>query len=235
MLPRIAAGVGALCLLSLLSGCPDPNTYGTPRTLAPGDVQMQVSTSGWVGAASGTTLFSPGLPTLGFRTGVSDRVDWGARVSDLSSLAADVKYNFLRSRRFDMALDPTIQAYYVDLGGTAKPFGALHLHLPLLLGFNFDEATTLVLTPGFVATLATADAASDGASTFEVAALSPGLGARLGLGLNVRTSDHFSWQPELTVWHDFNDVDAWVYVLGIGMNVGAQPDYSDLGDDASTR
>jgi hypothetical protein len=47
--------------------------------------------------------------------------------------------------------------------------------------------------------------------------------------VNFRTSDSFSWQPEITVWHEFNQLDTWIGVAGIGINVGPQPDYSDLG------
>lgn len=50
----------------------------------------------------------------------------------------------------------------------------------------------------------------------------------LGLGLNVHTSDTVSWQPEVTAWHEFNGVESLVCVLGLGVSVGSQPDYSDL-------
>jgi hypothetical protein len=183
------------------------------------------------GSANGHTAFTPGLPTVGVRVGLGDRIDVGARVADFSSLAADAKLNFLRGR-LDMAIDPGLQGYYYDLSGLTTPIAAVNLHLPLLLGLNFDEDTTLVLVPGLVATLATATAAGSGASTPQIAALSQGVGARLGLGLNIRASDKLSWQPEVTVWHEFNDVDSWVYVLGIGLNVGAQPNYSELAEPA---
>jgi hypothetical protein len=216
----------------MLCGCPDPNVYGTPRTLEPGDLQVQISMSGFGGTANGKTDFSTGLPSIGFRLGVADRFDVGARVSDFSSLEGDAKFNFLRGR-VDMALDPSAHVLYSDLH--SAPIGALQLHLPLLIGLNFDEYSTLVLTPGFVATMATADAVGTGLSMAEAAPLSPGVGARLGLGLNLRGSHRFSWQPEVTVWHDFNAVQSWVYVFGIGLNIGAQPAYEDLSDDGASQ
>jgi hypothetical protein len=224
---RVAA---ALALLTLLSGCPDPNTYGTPRTLAPGDVQLVVGIQGVAGTANGTTAVAPGLPSLGVRIGLADRLDLGIRESNFSGLSSDLKFNFLRGR-FDMALDPAVQGYYYDVSGLTTPIAAAQFHLPLLLGINFDEDTALVLTPGFVATAATTVVAGTGADAQQTAALSSGLGARLGLGLHIRTGRRLAWQPELTVFHEFNDVSSWVYVLGIGMNVGAQPDTSDIGGD----
>jgi hypothetical protein len=188
--------------------------------------------SGFGATAGGATAFSPGLPTIGVRLGLVNRVDVGARVSDLTGVGADLKYNFVRGR-FDMAIDPAVQGIYYDVGGHTQPAGVAQFHLPLLLGLNFDEDTTLVLTPGFFAAVTTYTGQSSSLDTLQFATLSPGLGARLGLGLNVRASDNLSWQPELTVWHEFGDIDSWVYVLGIGLNVGALPDYSDLAGSPS--
>jgi hypothetical protein len=185
--------------------------------------------TGLGGTANGKTGVAPGLPSVGFRLGIADRFDVGARFSDFSSLEGDAKFNFLRGR-VDMALDPGAQATYSNLSGQSSPIGALQLHMPLLVGFNFDEYTTLVLTPGIVTTIATTDAANIGLRAQEAAALSSGFGARLGLGLNLHGGPRFSWQPEVTVWHDFNSVEAWVYVFGIGLNIGAQPNYQDLAD-----
>ncbi len=230
MLSRIAVAVAAL---ALLSGCPDPNTYGTPRTLAPGDFQLQAALGGWGGTASGNTHFSAGLPSLGVRYGLADRVDVGARVVNFTGLGGDTKINLVRGR-FDLAVDPGVQAFHI-IGTamnnqTASPVEVLQFHVPLLLGYNFDEDRTLVLTPGFVATAVAGNVQVTGALPDQIAFATPGVGARLGLGLNIRTSDTFSWQPELTAYHEINAVDAWVYVFGIGGNIGAQPDYSDLAE-----
>jgi hypothetical protein len=178
--------------------------------------------SGFGATSGGQTSFSPGLPSVGVRYGVADRVDVGARVADLSSLEADLKYNFVRGR-FDMAIDPGVQGYYYTASGV-PPFGMAQFHVPLLLGLNFDEDTTVVLSPGFFGAVAT--------TGVQLPAFTPGIGARLGLGLNVRVSDSLSWQPEVTVWHELYQSDSWVYVFGIGANVGPQPDYSDLSSEA---
>ncbi len=236
MIPRVLAAAAALVLLS---GCPDPNTYGTPRTLAPGDLQFQAALGAWGGTASGSTGLSPGLPSVGIRYGLVDRVDVGARIVGFTGLGGDLKLNVVRGR-FDVAFDPGVQAFRL-LGPTlgnasANPVEVLQVHLPLLLGYNFDEDRTLVLTPGFVATATAGDVLVTGANnpqatspTSDVLAFATGgVGARLGLGVNIRTSDTFSWQPEVTVMHELNGVESWVYVAGIGGNIGAQPDYSEF-------
>lgn len=130
-----------------------------------------------------------------------------------------------------MAVDPLAQAFYSPSGVQSQTvdIGVLQVHVPLLLGFNFDEYTTLVLSPGFVGTVATRTAAGN-FPTSEAAWATSGAGVRLGVGMNFRASDKLSWQPEVTAWQEFNEADTWALVVGIGINLGAQPDYSDLGD-----
>jgi hypothetical protein len=220
--------LGVTGLIAMLCGCPDPNIYGTPRTLAPGDFQLQASESAYAGAVNGARGLAPAPPSLGGRYGVVDRFDVGARIVDFSALAGDAKYNFVRGR-VDLAIDPRVEFYVVGPGNSPTAHvGVIQGHLPLLLGINFDEATTLVLVPGVIGTTATAGIGNIGLSAEQVAFASSGLGAQLGVGLNVHQSDKVSWQPEVTVWHDFNAVGSWVCVFGIGLNLGAQPDYSDL-------
>lgn len=212
-----------------LCGCPDPSVYGTPRTLSPGDVDLTASLGGYGGIAGGTPGAAPNPPSAGLRAGATDRMDIGARLVGFTGLGADVKFNFLRGW-FDMAVDPMVQAYVLRKGlGAWSDIGVVQMHLPLLLGFNLDPDTTLVLTPGFVATVATTNPVGVAYTTLQTAAASSGVGARLGFGVNFRTGDSFSWQPEVTAWHEFNQLDAWIAVAGIGINLGPQPDYSDLG------
>lgn len=230
----LSRGMVTVALGAFLCGCPDPNTYGTPRTLAPGDLQLQGSLGAWGGVANGSNGALPSLPSVGVRYGVADRLDVGARLVDFFGLGGDIKYNFVRGP-VDLAIDPMLQAFYVPAiqltpsSSYSNATGIAQVHLPLLIGINFDDATTLVLTPGIVGTLATGSASDNPyAGAQQIAFASTGLGARLGIGLNIRTSDTFSWQPEVTAWHEFNGVDSWVCVAGIGINIGAQPDYSDL-------
>lgn len=230
MVSRAIAGVAAIMLLS---GCPDPNTYGTPRTLGPGDLQLQASTPVYGFTENGKTQFTAGFPSVGARLGLADRLDMGARLVGFFGLGSDLKYNFLRGR-IDMAVDPMVQGFYMPpaqySASTTLTTGIaiIQAQVPLLVGFNIDEATTVVVTPGFIATLATASPEENGGSPSQIAFATTGAGARLGVGLNVHTSETFSWQPELAAWHEFNGVESTVYLLGIGVSLGAQPDYSDL-------
>lgn len=173
---------------------------------------------------------TPGLPSFGARTGLTDRIDVGARLVDMTALGGDAKLNLVRGR-VDLAVNPMVQAFYGLPRNTYIPdIVTVDFHLPLLVGINFNDATTLVLSPGFVASVAstTATAAATNVTVDQVAFATSGVGARLGLGLNIHQTDTFSWQPEVTAWHEFNSTDVWFCVFGIGMNVGNQPDYSDL-------
>ena len=66
--------VGALAL----SGCPDPETLGTPRTIPRGQIAHTVALTAIGsrdnGAFGGTSAFSPSLPTYMFRLGLADRL-----------------------------------------------------------------------------------------------------------------------------------------------------------------
>lgn len=217
----------AAALVPLLAGCPDPSIYGTPRTLEPGDLQVQASMGGFGGTTAGATHVNAGLPSIGARYGVADRFDVGVRLVDLVAIGGDAKWNFVRGR-FDLALDPMVQAFYLPYSAVTsnEAVGVFQFHVPLLLGWNFDEGMTLLMSPGMEATVTTGSALGEDQSL--KASVSSGIGPRMGIGLNVRTSDTFSWQPEVTAWHDFNALDSWVYVIGVGINLGAQPNYSDL-------
>ena len=240
--PRLASLMGAPVALLTVTGCPNPNTYGTPRTLAPGKVQMVASLEG-VGISSssyattqngatvqngGASFYSPTAPSVGVRVGVSDDVDLGFRLSELSSLEADVKYNFLKSKTFDMAINPGVQGAYLSVDQTS--LGLIYLNLPLLLGINFSHSTTLVLTPGFTYLVATGSVNnSNGTSSFATGSAPL---ARMGVGFNFRISSQFGLQPEVTVLKGFNDANAtiWNFGLGflIGTSKGSMPSYDDV-------
>lgn len=219
-----------------LTGCPNPNTYGTPRTIAAGKVQVVASLEG-VGLSdtqtTGTgnqtyTFYAPTLPSVGVRVGVADSVDLGFRFSNLTSLGVDGKFNFLRTPAFDMAVDPGVQGAYLSANG--DNFGLFYFNLPLLLGINFSRALTLVLTPGFTYLVATADVNASGTSAAVVSASAPL--ARLGVGLNIRIGPRFALQPEVTALRGFDSEEPTYWNFGLGFVIGtsknAMPDYSDV-------
>jgi hypothetical protein len=234
--------VGACAGLVLtLSGCPNPNMYTTPRTLDPGTVQWQVAPE-FIGVNYNTNVqtvdangnpitvrqsesFStPMVPSFGARIGLVDGFDLGLRLQNLDSFAADFKIRLFKSM-FDVALDPGLQGFYATVNNTSA--GVVYFHVPVLLGVNFSDRVSLVLTPGFVYSVTSATATNASGATG--AATATGVMGRLGIGLDFRITKKFAIHPELTFMKQFTgDQDLLLWVGGIGFNIGAQPDYSDL-------
>jgi|HubBroStandDraft_2_1064218.scaffolds.fasta_scaffold52646_2 hypothetical protein len=240
-LPLALTAVAALT--PLLVGCPSPSLYTTPRTLDPGALQLQLSIEGFgavfqqttqTANANGTTtsqratvsMLTPTPPTVGIRYGVADGFEVGARVADFSTLAGDAKFRLLKGT-IDLAVDPGMQV--IDLAGgiTTATGGVFYFNLPVLLGINLSEALSLVWSPGVVYCAATQNL-DDSTYHTQAAFVSSGLLARLGLGLNIRTSPTQSMQPEITVMKSFQGDESLMYFFGFGYIYGSQPDYSDL-------
>jgi len=253
---RIAATMAAG---TFLCGCPNPNLYTTPRTLNPGDIQVQIAAEG-IGASYNQTTTSPNpngtgtvtqttsasfalpmVPTAGIRFGLADGLELGARVANFDTLAGDLKVRLLKGS-LDLAVDPGLQFIYLgsisstDSAGnsTSVSAGVVYFHVPLLVGFNVSPTVSLIATPGFVYALSTASVnASSSTSSSTQAALSSGVMGRLGFGVNIRTSKKLSIQPEITFMKDFQNDEVLFYIFGLGFNIGAQPDYSDIGGGGS--
>jgi hypothetical protein len=228
----------AAVAVATLTGCPNPNLYATPRTMPPGKVMIQASLEGvGINAKEGGTtdsVYLPTLPSVGVRVGVADGIDLGARVSNLSSLQVDGKFNFLRTNNFDMAVDPGVQVAglpSVSTGsGSSTSIGLFYFNIPLVLGINFNHALTLVLTPGASVLAATASVSS-GSGISDFASSSVFL-ARFGVGFNIRATDVISIQPEITLLRGFNSEDTTFFNFGVGGNFGVSkgsaPDYSTV-------
>jgi hypothetical protein len=240
---RAPLSLWALGLLA--TGCPNPNTYGTPRTVAPGKVSHTIAAE-WVGwrfqARTPTDPTNPTSPdseaevtesgnvivppTYMLRLGVSDRVDLGFRASNMTTLGADVKYNFVRSEGFDLAIDPGVQWFALGLN-------TYHLHLPLLVGVNLSEAVTFMLTPGVMYGISTIKTGSDEAdSALDRLLSTEGLYGRLGVGVNFRITRSFALHPEVTFLRSFSKAaedapvsGAMSYMFGLGFNFGSLPEY----------
>jgi hypothetical protein len=229
-----------LCGLCGLCGCPNPNAYTVPRTLTPGDTQFTLAPEVFAydfkqqngGSAVGAT---PTGPSFGFRYGVSDRFDFGARLSSMLSPTVDGKIQLARGA-VDVALDPGAQLLYVTLSltgvtnatsATNQPRAlVLDLYAPVLVGFNLSSSLTVVLSPGIGYAFATPLAESKNNSTN--AAQAAGFMGRMGFGLDIRYSDQFAIHPEVTVMRVFDPAQSFIGVLGVGFNFGAMPDYSDI-------
>jgi hypothetical protein len=137
-----ALGLGAICCL--LTGCPNPNIYGTPRTTPRGEVSHTVAFEA-LRISGETTQFEatrrtdgnystrevkkdlsftlPLVPSYQLRYGAADSLDLGFSVRNLSSLAFDAKYNPVRSQSFDLAIDPGVQFFHVSAGSDSTSDG----------------------------------------------------------------------------------------------------------------
>jgi hypothetical protein len=237
---RVGLGVVSAGLGLALSGCPNPNTYTTPRTIDPGKVQWQVAPEvigANYNAAYGSTDANgnptktnvssvwPMLPTVGARIGVAEGLEIGLRLPNQEPLAGDVKIRLLKGP-FDVALDPGLQLYYASVNGNG--FAVVYVHAPVLLGINLSERVSLVLSPGLVYAQNTASNTTfpTGVAGSSTAA---GFMARLGVGFDFRVSRKLAIHPEVTLVRQFTgSQDLLFCVGGLGFNFGAQPDYSDL-------
>jgi hypothetical protein len=241
--------LGALgALAALCTGCPNPNTYGTPRTTPVGKVQHTVAVEG-IGLswdrpattvdASGnaqTTEVSesatlPNFPSYQARIGVADQLDVGVKVINMSSVGADVKWNFIKSDGFDMAAVPGFQVVHfsVNDNGYTQFYG----NLPLLFGINVGDSVTLVPSAGVTYSLGstTVTDSSDNSAAYS----DTGLWLRGGIGFNFRISPKFAMHPEITFLKnipDDNEVDTLLYIFGLGFNFGSLPVYGSAEPEA---
>ncbi len=174
----------------------------------------------------------PTFPTYTLRVGVADRLEVGARIANMSSLGADFKWNFVKGRTFDAAIDPAFQFFHLSTGTSTSTDNAdssvnvVYLHAPLLLGINFNEILSLVLTPGIAygfasATVQTNDARDSASGT-------TGVMGRFGVGLDVRVFDGFALHPEITFLRTFKSDAALIYMAGLCFNFGKLPSYADV-------
>ncbi len=236
----VMVGAAAIC-----TGCPNPNTYGTPRTTPVGRVQHTLAAEGF-GATfeqkvsdgmGGTRTRSgggtvPNLPSYQLRIGVADTVDIGVKVLNMSSLGADVKWNFIKGDTFDMAAVPGFQVFHAssDSVGYTQFYG----NLPLLFGINVSDSVTIVPSAGVTYSLGSG-AADDNDDT-SAAFSDGGLWVRGGLGFNFRISPKFAMHPEITFLKNMpgdNEVDALLYIFGLGFNFGALPVYGSPEPEAN--
>ena len=235
--------------LVVLCGCPNPNAYTVPRTLEPGEHQWDVSAEGYgfttklTKAASGSSPAStthavgvtPMLPSFGIRYGLADGIDFGARIENFFSLAGDLKFRLVKGS-VDLAVDPGAQAIYATVStssGPSEAAGVFYLHAPLLIGININDLVTIVAAPGIAYSITTN--AIPAASNAEQAGASTELLARLGLGVDVRLTEHVAVHPEVTCLKGFTSTETLMCVGGVGLNLGAQPSYADLAPAESSQ
>lgn len=181
------------------------------------------------GVTDNTTTLLP--PSYQLRLGVVDTVDIGVRLAHVSSLGLDVKWNFVKTDLFDMAVDPSIQVWYFDSCSTdGDPHAQVYGNLPLLFGINVNDSLSIVPTLGITYGCASrttlfGNSPSDDANI-------RGVMGRGGLGLEFRVSHRFGLHPELTYLRylgpDSKPAISWM-VFGLGLNFGALPQWGGSG------
>lgn len=228
-----------IALAALVCGCPNPNTYGTPRTVEPGTASHTISieTVGVAGARGKD--YSPTGPSYTVRIGLAPRLDLGVRAANFTSGALDLKWNFYRSKWFDVAIAPGGQ-YFFD---RANSVHYVHAHLPVMFGINIGYDATILLIPGFGMQVASRPIAP---APCPVPAVAPNLPpnclagsemtrllggttpfVRMGVGFNWRMFANFAVQPELTIMRQLPDYDAWMVNAGLGVSFMNLPKYDE--------
>ena len=173
-------------------------------------------------------------PSYHLRVGLIEELDLGFHVNNLSSVGLDSKFNFVRGRVIDLALDPGVQWYRVtvtsDLSGSEETstIDVFYVHGPLLIDINLSEMVSLVLTPGIAYAVVSDDVSSSDGS--DASRSSEGLFARLGLGVNVRVTNGFAVHPEVTAIRGFGDSGDLIYMAGIGFSFGSLPSFADVSE-----
>jgi hypothetical protein len=232
---RVSACAGLAGLALLSTGCPNPNTYGTPRTTPVGRVQHTIAAEGvnyrlqdspQQGGERASVTF-PTFPTYQLRVGVADRVDIGARIMNFSSIGADVKWNFLKTDAFDMAIVPGFQLFHLSgtTAGTTEGYTQIYGHAPLVLGINVADEVSIVPTLGVTYGYNSASFVTDDRSA---ASSIDGVILRAGLGVNFRVMPKFALHPEVTMLEFLNAADepkVRLFIFGLGFNFGNLPTY----------
>jgi len=202
-------------LVAACAGCAAPNLYTTPRATPVGRFTTAVAAQ---------LISQPELKNqtfslqLGGRYGLAPRLDMGAR-TNFGSIAADVKWNALRTEHFDFALD----------GGVEILPDTLYVDMPALFGINLGEAvsllpnTGLTLGEGKQPTLTSRDLYDNSGQPRRPAGY---VLLRAGLGAQFRFTPRFAVVPEFTY---VGPLDGGVhgtseyFAAGIGFCIGAQP------------
>ncbi|HLK88728.1 MAG TPA: hypothetical protein VKZ18_02475 [Polyangia bacterium] len=244
MNPRagLALRTGFLAALPLLflTGCPNPNTYTTPRTIGSGNIQHSLAAEAWGFSIPASSAYSTGetlsatfptLPTYTLRIGLGDSWEIAARLANMSSLGGEIKWNFLRSGTLDLAIDPSIQYFHLSVSDSNNSNTSLsvgYLHLPILVGINFSRAVSLVLTPGVTYGFASATDSSTTSGTNQAEATTGAI-ARFGIGFDFRMTSSFALHPEITFLRGLGTEQTILYMFGLGFNFGSMPNYDDVG------
>ncbi len=176
----------ALALVAC-AGCAAPNLYTTPRAAPLGKFTSVVAPQL---VRRPKQVQQANAILLAGRLGLAPRFDAGVR-TNLASVGADIKWNAVRTRYFDLALDGGVEllpeTFYVDL--------------PVLLGINLGQTVSLLPSTGITLgegtqpTMDSRQTYDDGVHDHPPAGR---LLLRAGFGTQFRIAQRFAVQPEFT-------------------------------------
>jgi hypothetical protein len=172
---------------------------------------------------------TPVVPSYTIRIGLARRFDLGIRAASFSSAVVDLKWNFIRTKYFDMAADPGSQWFY----DRANDVHYFYLNAPLMFGFNVRYDLSIVVVPAFVVQATTRDTIPNPPLGSEITRLigSTAPILRGGIGLNWRLFRDFAIQPEVTIMRQIGGYDAWIVTGGLGVSFVHLPSFGDFIDE----
>jgi len=213
-----------LIALASLTGC-TVNQYATPRTLKPGQVSHTVAVEGFVIGLSG----EPGdlHPRYQIRVGLANRVDLGVMLGPF--FGADVKLNFVRTKRVDMAWSPGIHygMFPSSSYGWDAPTHIVRFSGPLSIGFNVTKATT-IFVHGNVSPIYRARNYDEHCFPSECELSTWAVTPEVGLGVQLRLTPSIALTPEVSFIGPAEHLMGAGLHGGIGVSFGAQPNYNDV-------
>jgi hypothetical protein len=205
--PRWRAALFAAVAVGTL-GCANPNLYTGPRATPVGRIVSFVAPQ-LVDRKAHAPVYAV---AFGGRWGLVRQLDLGLR-TNATSAGIDLKWNAIRSRYFDLALD----------GGVQLLPNTLYVEMPVLLGVNVNELFSVLPSTGL--TLGSGEEPPmDSNRPPDPAHAAGRVFVRTGLGVQLRVTRRFAFQPEANYFHFTSAGNTRsFYSVGLGFCIGPQP------------
>lgn len=146
----------ALGTLLLASGCVSMSSLQTAETLQPGQTQTTYGGGFYQSSqfVKNTDTSDLKLPYMEFsyREGLSDRWDFGGKITVIGSAVVDAKYQFFRGERFHAAVGAGLGYFEMSTGSEAErtTVRAIDGIVPLYASYNFAETLAAYVSPRYV-------------------------------------------------------------------------------------
>lgn len=194
------------------AGCLSSTSFGTARTVAPGEIAHQVGITAFVRPDDGgdATLYPFPIPSYGLRAGITEDVDVGARASLVGQLSMDAKWTALETSLVELAIGGAVWAAIYPTRSDGEESALMTgVELPLIAGLNVTRFLSLVAHGGPGYALVPASGVG-------------GVVLRAGGGVAFR-GDGFVIQPEVSTLIDTARGETIDVAAGVGLMLGAVP------------